>query len=592
MKMPFKIADKLVNLLANLGTDRDKASATAYAYSPLTDVDMDAMYRAAWLPRKIVDIPAQDATRKWRHWQASNDQIEALETEEKRLRIIAKVREAITLARLRGGAGIIIGDGNPRTDEPLDPANIKKGGLKYLLVLSRLRMNATEIERDVMSPNFGHPKAWRIADSQFPIHPSRVAVFIGKQAPTDELTAQSWLGWGDSVLQSVYQAVSSADSALANVCSMLFEAKVDIFRIPNFMQQVGDPNYRKLITDRMTLAATNKGINGMMLMDQDEEYESKQINFATMPDLIDRFLQVTAGAADIPLTRLLGQTPGGLSKTTENDLHNYYDGIQSMQTLDIGPAMEILDECLIRSALGTRPPEVHYQWASLWQSSPVDRSTIAKNTADTLTAIVNSKLFPAEVLSEAAVAMLTENAVMPGLEGAMARYQQSTPEVQPNNTDPLSQTPRVQTGIKDAAPRSLYVSRAVLNAGAIRAFYEAQGLTVANGLHVTVTYSATPVDWLAMGADWRGDLTVDAGGPRVMEKLGNALVLSFASSDLQYRHADMIERGASWDFDGYTPHISIVYDPGNIDPANIQPWQGAIELGPEIFEPVNDNWSA
>lgn len=596
MKFPF--ADKLVNLVAQLGTQRDKASSNAYSYTPLTDIEMDAAYRSAWLPRKIIDIPPQDATRKWRAWQGSADQIEAIEAEEKRLGLQAKVREALTLARLRGGCGIIIGDGNPQTDQPLDPSRIAKGGLKYLLVVSRMRMNATEIERDIMSPNFGHPKSWRIADSVFPIHPSRVAIFIGNKAPGDELTAQSWLGWGDSVLQSTYQAITNADSALSNVASLLFEAKVDIFQIPGFMDQVGDPVYRQKITERMTLAAMSKGINGMLLMDKEEGYEQKQASFATLPDIIDRFLQAVSGAADIPITRLLGQSPGGLSKSTENDLHNYYDNVQSLQTLGIAPALSILDECLIRSALGNRPPEVHYQWLPLWQATPIDKAAIGKQVADTLVAINNTKLFPAEALSEAALAMLTEHAVMPGLEGAMSRYNASSlndvPEGAPDNNDPITKTPAVKTGLKDAAPRPLYVSRQVLNAADIRSWYAAQGvesLTPAADMHVTVTYSNQPVDWLKMGASWQAKMTVDEGGPRVMEKFGDALVLSFACGDLAWRHDQMVEAGASWDHDGYQPHVTISYAAASVDPATVKPWQGPIELGPEIFTDVIDDWS-
>ena len=43
--------------------------------------------------------------------------------------------------------------------------------------------------------------------------------------------------------------------------------------------------------------------------------------------MVRTFLQVAAGAADIPVTRLLGQSPAGLSATGESDTRNYYDMI-------------------------------------------------------------------------------------------------------------------------------------------------------------------------------------------------------------------------------------------------------------------------
>lgn len=66
----------------NLGTSRDKAAHTTYAVRALTDQDLLAAYRSSWLPRKIVDIQAQDAIRRWRNWNADKTQISALEAEE------------------------------------------------------------------------------------------------------------------------------------------------------------------------------------------------------------------------------------------------------------------------------------------------------------------------------------------------------------------------------------------------------------------------------------------------------------------------------------------------------------------------------
>ena len=64
------ISDSLVNITANLGTGRDKASHTTYAAPVVDDYTLVNAYRGGWLPRKIVDIPPLDATRNWRNWQA------------------------------------------------------------------------------------------------------------------------------------------------------------------------------------------------------------------------------------------------------------------------------------------------------------------------------------------------------------------------------------------------------------------------------------------------------------------------------------------------------------------------------------------
>jgi phage-related protein (TIGR01555 family) len=575
MKLPF--IDSLTNLVANLGTGRDKASSSYYSPHLLSDVQLADAYRYAWLPRKIVDCPPMDATRNWRGWVGSSAEIEAMEAEEKRLNLRGKVREAMVKARTLGGGAIVIGSAQD-PEKPLTLASIPRGGIPYLLVMSRIDLIAGDIERDPMSPNYNRPKWYEARGAMgVKIHPSRVVRFIGAALP-DESVTQGGLtqGWGDSVLTAVYAACRDFDSTMSNVASLVFESKVDVFKIPDFMRQVGNADYRAKVLQRTTLSATSKGINGALLMDKDEEYESKSASFGGLDAIIDRFMQVVSGAADIPLTRLMGVTSKGLGNT---DLTNYYDRVRGMQELEIGPEMQILDECLIRSALGNRPSALHYEWRSLWQTTPKERADIGKTVAETIKIVADTKLFNSDALAKAAENAMVEAEALPGLEDAMG--------------DQLEEPPAPVT-VGDAAPQSLYVSRKVLNSAVIMAWAKEQGIAAQDDLHVTITYSRDPVDWMKIGTTWFGEadgkMSIAAGGPRMMDKFGDALVLLFNSWQLSSRHGEMREIGASWDRGDYQPHITIAYNSDKL-PATITPYTGPIELGPEIFEPVDENWS-
>jgi phage-related protein (TIGR01555 family) len=590
-------SDKLVNLVANLGTERDKSSGSTYAPAIMSDEELINAYRGAWLPRKIVDIPAMDSCRKWRNWQADKDEIEKIEAEEKRLGIKSKVLDAMIKARLFGGAAVFIGTGERDLSQPLNPDRVRAGGIKYLTVMTRRNLHPTEIEQDPESPRYGKPKAFTLAGNSVTIHPSRLVEFVGARHPDADLAMGQDQGWGDSVLLAVMDAIKHADATMANIASLIFEAKVDVISIPDFMQNMQDKEYEKRILERLRLAALAKGINGTLILDKEEEYSSKSANFSTLPDILDRFLQVVSGAADIPATRLLSQAPAGLSATGESDLRNYYDRVQAMQELDTGPAMYIFDECLIRSALGSRPAEIHYAWAPLWQSTAKERSDIGKTTADTIKVLKDCALFPDEALSQAAVTLLVENGVVPGLEAAIDQFGSELPEDEETELEESTAQP-TSTKITDAAPRSLYVSRDVLNAGEIIAWAKAQGFETAlpaNDMHVTVAYSRKPLDWMKVGESWSSDrdgkLSVAPGGARLIEKFGEgAIVLLFNSSELAWRHVSIIEAGASWDWPEYQPHITFTYDPGSVDLSKVEPYRGAIELGPEIFAEVVENW--
>lgn len=594
------IGDSLTNLVANLGTGRDKAASSGYVLSLLTDGELLAAYRTAWLPRKIVDIPAFDSVRAWRDWQAKAPQIEAIEAEEKRLNVKGKVLEARTKARLWGGAAIMLGTGDANLAVPLDLERIGKGGLRYLTVLTRRQITAGETDRDPQSETYGRPGMYQLTagnQAQIDIHPSRLVIFHGAAQPDDEF-ASTQLGWGDSVLQSTLDAIKQADATAANIASLVFEAKIDIIRVPNFMANLADANYRAKLIERYTLAATAKGINGTLMLDKEEEYETKTASFATLPDVLDRFMQIASGAADIPMTRLFGQSPAGMNATGESDLRNYYDRLSSMQELEMAPAMSRMDECIIRSATGARDKAIHYTWAPLWGMSEKEKADVFKTKADGARALAGTDsspaLMPIDALSDALVNTFIEDGSLPGLEAAMEEYGRlSEQEEDPQDVEAAATLarpqPTAQKPTADAAPRTLYVSRKVTNAGEIVAWAKEQGFTdIEPDLHVTIAYSTTPVDWFAVGTSWSEKLDIAAGGPRQMERLGpngEYIALLITANELVWRNREIREAGASWDWPEYQPHISIQVG-GDIDLSKVEPYQGCIVLGPEIFEEI------
>lgn len=137
----------------------------------------------------------------------------------------------------------------------------------------------------------------------------------------------------------------------------------------------------------------------------------------------------------------------------------------------------------------------------------------------------------------------------------------------------------------------LYVYRPVQPATAtkLKAFAKSIGITTpVPDMQVTELYSKTPVDWFEMaGEGWDSEeLRVQPGGPRFVERFGDAIVLRFDSPVLRYRNAAMIERGASSDYESYNPHVTLGYGFPDIDLAQVEPFVDELLFGPEIFEPI------
>lgn len=598
--------DSLRSVVAGLGDPmRDKMSTAAYGIQYIDDFQLAAIYKSNWLGRKIVDIPAMDAVRKGRDWQAEQDQIEAIEAEQNRLGFWQRLLEAKVKARLWGGAALFIGTGETDLMQPLPVERIGKAGIKYLTVLTRRDVTAGPIEQDVLSEFYGKPAYYEATGTQsmVRIHPSRMVIFIGAPHGDQLLSMGLNQGWGDSIIEAVYSAMKNADATAANIASLVFEANVDVFRIPEFMASLSDPTYQARLLDRFQLAALAKGINRALILDKDEEYERKQVTFATLPEIMQSFLQMAAGAADIPVTRLLGQSPAGMSSTGESDMNNYYDRVSSIQTLEITPALYRFDECLIRSALGSRPPEVFYEWSPLKQMTEKEQAEIGKMNAETAKTLTDTGIFTPVELRTVVTNQLVESSFYPGLDQAVAEtdaageYDLGADD--PDKVDPEDPQKQAKQLANDALPRTLYIHRDVVNADDIKRWAKSQGFdTVQEDLHVTIIHTRSPIDWIKVGndiewADSGNTIKILAGGPRLMEQFGEAVVLQFASSRLTWRHEDIKRMGADTDYPEYQPHITITWKiPEGIDLSKVDPYRGEIVLGPELFEEVDDDWKS
>jgi len=615
-----RFTDGLANLASGLGTSADKRTGSFYHRCPITPDQIDAAYRTSWLVRKIVDVPALDMTRERRDWQAEQADIEKLEGEEKRLKLWAKVRQALILGRLGGGA-IILGVGNEDPALPINARSLKAGALRYMHVVSRWRLSIGQIVMDPRSDLFGQPEYFSLGSQNgaVRIHPSRVVVFRGLHIPELGITMSEEQFWGDSVIQSINDAVKNADTATAGFASLIHEAKVDTVSIPGLIGHVATPEGEALIKKRVEIANLFKSVWNTRILDggtgEDgtaEEWDTRQINWAGMPDVMNAFMGFVAGAADIPATRLLGRSPQGMNATGDGDLTNYYDRIQAQQDSDLRPQLEQIDQVLIPSAGVTMGEQTKtwFEFPPLTTPTEAEEATTFNTSMDAITKLQSTGAVPDLAMSKAVQNFMVERGYLPGLEGALAEIPEAErfPEPSDDEVDPSALTQEggdqsargEKIAANDAAPRTLYVSRKLLNASEFIAWAKGQGFettTPADDLHVTIAFSRTPVDWMKMGDNWsdngKGGLTVPAGGARIVEPLGDkgAVVLLFASSSLSWRHEEMIRNGASHDFSEYQPHVTITYQkPDGLDLKKVEPFRGKLEFGPEIFAEVVDDW--
>jgi phage-related protein (TIGR01555 family) len=426
----LNFVDRLTNIMSGKGTTADRRAWERYVFVPIEPVEAESAYRTSWLVRKIVDVPALDMTRAWRDWQADKDDIASLEAEEKRLQLKDKCKRALILSRLYGGGALLLGM-NDGTDpsQPLNPAGVKEGGLSYIHVFSRWQLSLGPMRLDPVDPWFGKPEYFQIninpAQQQLQIHPSRIVEFIGQRCTEGSWisanTPGSWF-WGDPIMQSVGQAVRNADLAQDGFAALIEEAKVDVLSIPGLTERASTPDYEQRLLSRLQGAAMGKSTWRALLIDSAEKWDQKQINWANMDKVLDSYLVIVAGAADIPMTRLLGQSPRGLQSTGDGEERDYQSMIAARQAEQLTPALDRIDEMLVPSALGATQPDIYYTMGPLQEMTEKDAGLVEFQLSQTIAEYAATGLIPDGALSEMAKNRIIESGRWPGSESAFEDF--------------------------------------------------------------------------------------------------------------------------------------------------------------------------
>lgn len=363
----IKIADStLVNLVSKLGTSRDKASHDRFAlYIPKSVYELENIYQSDWVANKIINRPTQDMFRKGYYFTGvSGNALTRLNDELKRLKADTHLSQAVSWARLYGKAYILLAShDNDNLSQPINTAK----GLSYIKALSVKHLTPTTeyLPASQAGGFFDKPKYYQIQNMQGIIgvvHHSRVLV----------------IEWQDgvSVLQKVHDELLRFASVNSNVASLVHESKVDVIKTPDLANQI--ESRADNVVKRFSLLGMMKSNNGMLVLDSEEDYQSKHYGFGGLTDLMREFAIQTAGACDIPYTILFGQSPAGMNATGEHDTKNYYDTVASYQSLYLKP----LFDDLLAIVCGYLGLKADLNFNPLWQIDEKTLSELEKNHAE------------------------------------------------------------------------------------------------------------------------------------------------------------------------------------------------------------------
>lgn len=363
-----KMADGLRNVVSGLGTSKTKRIHNQFMHEALGDWgQMDAAYQTNWIARQIVDVPAEDMTREWRTIKCADAEI--ITRAEDNLGLMQTVQEAICWARLFGGSAILMIT-NQDLEKPLNPKKIGKGDLQRLIVFDRFDLAPSDLNStDVLSQNYMLPEYFSPRGGSIRIHWTHFARFQGARLPRRQMLQTQ--GWGDSELRKCLDDIKDTVAGKDGIAELMQEANIDVITRTGLNDDLASDEDDRIV-ERYELYSQMKSIVNMALLDGDEKFERLTLSLSGVAPILETFMTWISGAADIPVTRLFGTSAKGMNATGDGDMNNYYNSIRSKQTAQLTAPMRVLDEVLVRSALGKWADDYSYQWNPLEQQNAVE----------------------------------------------------------------------------------------------------------------------------------------------------------------------------------------------------------------------------
>ncbi|MDH4163314.1 MAG: DUF1073 domain-containing protein [Nitrospirota bacterium] len=399
----FKTADGFDNFVSRIGLRNDNTlSAGTYTFDLITRnrIKLEAAYRGSWVVGAVVDSIAEDMTRAGLDIMSAKDDgdVRKIQNGISRLQLWQSICDGTKWGRLYGGGiGVIQIEGQDLST-PLDVTTIAKGQFRGIVVFDRWMVNPVVQNPIDSGPDMGLPSFYQIVNSPdemspayrptsidgSTVHYTRCIRFGGIKLPYFQAITEQM--WDESVLERLWDRLICFDNATMSAGSLIDRANLRTVQIENLREVLaaGAEATQGLYAqfDMMRELQVNEGLT---LLDKNDVFSSTAYTFSGLSDMLLQFGQQLAGASEIPLVRLFGQSPAGLSSTGEADMRMYYDNINARQEAKLRSPWETLLKVLWYSELGKAPPEdMSFSFKPLWQMSATDKANNAKTTTETI----------------------------------------------------------------------------------------------------------------------------------------------------------------------------------------------------------------
>jgi hypothetical protein len=184
-------------------------------------------------------------------------------------------------------------------------------------------------------------------------------------------------GWGVSVLSSVFSELQAFRTTSSSVNALMADLSQAVYALKDLHSVLASEDTGNQLQARFSLIDRFRSSSNAIILDADHETFTRTATPMTdVPAVLTiKMLELTA-AAEMPVTRLFGEKPAGLSTSNEIDMTIWYDRTKVYQREEVEPVIiEVI------SWLDPSFPEFDIYWPDLRQLSAKDKAAAIQAVA-------------------------------------------------------------------------------------------------------------------------------------------------------------------------------------------------------------------
>lgn len=367
--------------------NKDPAANFGFTITPLlADQTLAQLFIGNSIARKIVNLPADEATKNWITIDGDTDMLALQMLDD--LGAEAHFADAIRWSRLYGGSVILmLADDGGRLDDALNENKLRC--VEQLRVYDRTQVfwNDAVLYDDPRNKRYGQPEYYQITPvggMPFLVHESRLLKFTGESLP--DYYRLRYQGWGLPVYQGLWDELLGNGHAHKLALLIMERMSQAVIKLDGLLEVLSREGGDDEVKKRLELIDMARSLLNTIAIDKEDEFDLKTMSLAQIPELLDRFGLAVSAASNIPFTLLFGRSPAGMNATGQSDLENYYNMVRQIQKRQMKTPLDRLVRLLMLSKEGLFKGRGLDNWAvqfnPLWLPSEKEQAEASKINAE------------------------------------------------------------------------------------------------------------------------------------------------------------------------------------------------------------------